>query len=435
MCGRYALVLRPPTLRRRLREYGLPLDSSNEEDPEGIRQSYNIAPGYIEPVYRAIVPRDGDNPGPEDQDEDQGNEKAPQGNQVVYILQGMKWGLVPSWTKYNPDYRSIMKTINCRDDSLLHNSGMWNSMKKKKRCVVLAEGFYEWQKKGKEKIPHYIKRKDGNLMYMAGLWDCVTLPDSDTGQPMRSYTYTIITVPASSQMEFLHDRMPALLTTPEEILTWLDPATTTWTPELQRLLHPFLGTLEIYPVPKEVGKVGNNDKSFVLPRNSEENKSNIKNWFAEKGTKKIAIETEGVEVNADRDEHKDQTEPDEGNEKRHEKNPKREIDESKTKDCVLLPGTEEVPEAKETTVTVSRKRSLAKASPSEEQEVPHSKWQRRAISPIHSLKTVESASKPQHKFRSPTSNNRPAGKGAGNQPSKKKATGGGSMKITNFFPK
>jgi len=46
----------------------------------------------------------------------------------------------------------MMKTINCRDDSLLHNSGMWSSMKKKKRCVVLAEGFYEWQKKGKEKV-------------------------------------------------------------------------------------------------------------------------------------------------------------------------------------------------------------------------------------------------------------------------------------------
>lgn len=68
-----------------------------------------------------------------------------------------------------------MKTINARDDSLAANGGMWNTMKKGKRCVVVAQGFYEWLKKngGKEKIPHYTKRKDGQLMCFAGLWDCV----------------------------------------------------------------------------------------------------------------------------------------------------------------------------------------------------------------------------------------------------------------------
>ena len=263
-------------------------------------------------------------------------------------------------------------------------------------------------------------------MYMAGLWDCVTLPDSDTGQPLRSYTYTIITVSASPQMEFLHDRMPALLTTPEEILTWLDPTTTTWTPELQHLLCPFPGTLEIYPVPKGVGKVGNNDKSFVLPRDSRENKSNIKNWFGDKGAKTL-IKTEGVEVNFERDEHKNQKEPAKGNEKRPETKPKQGAEESKTKDKMPLPDTEEVPEAKE----ASRKRALA---PSEDQEVPHSKEQRRAISPIHLLKTVEPASKPQHKRGSSAPINRSTRKGARNLPNKKVA-GDGSMKITNFFPK
>lgn len=76
-------------------------------------------------------------------------------------------GLVPSWTKRSPDYGSYVRlclsrpllmicsiraTINCRDDSLLSNTGMWNSMKKTKRCIVLAEGFFEWQKKGKDKV-------------------------------------------------------------------------------------------------------------------------------------------------------------------------------------------------------------------------------------------------------------------------------------------
>jgi putative SOS response-associated peptidase YedK len=82
---------------------------------------------------------------------------------------------VPFWTKRNPDYGSKMKTINCRDDSLFEDRGMWTTMKKRKRCIIVAQGFYEWLKKngGKEKLPHFTKRKDGQLMCFAGLWDCV----------------------------------------------------------------------------------------------------------------------------------------------------------------------------------------------------------------------------------------------------------------------
>jgi putative SOS response-associated peptidase YedK len=66
-----------------------------------------------------------------------------------------------------------MKTINCRDDSLIEDRGMWTTMKKKKRCIIVAQGFYEWLKKGNQKVPHFTKRKDGQLMCLAGLWDCV----------------------------------------------------------------------------------------------------------------------------------------------------------------------------------------------------------------------------------------------------------------------
>ena len=93
--------------------------------------------------------------------------------ETKYKLQSMKWGLIPFWTKRNPDYGGLMKTINCRDDSLAQSGGMWTTMKARKRCIVIAQGFYEWLNKngGKDKIPHYIKRKDGQLMCMAGLWD------------------------------------------------------------------------------------------------------------------------------------------------------------------------------------------------------------------------------------------------------------------------
>lgn len=66
-----------------------------------------------------------------------------------------------------------MKTINCRDDSLIEDRGMWTTMKKKKRCIIVAQGFYEWLKKGNQKLPHFTKRKDGQLMCFAGLWDVV----------------------------------------------------------------------------------------------------------------------------------------------------------------------------------------------------------------------------------------------------------------------
>jgi putative SOS response-associated peptidase YedK len=68
-----------------------------------------------------------------------------------------------------------MKTINCRDDSLIEDRGMWTTMKRTKRCIIVAQGFYEWLKKnnGKERLPHFTKRKDGQLMCFAGLYDYV----------------------------------------------------------------------------------------------------------------------------------------------------------------------------------------------------------------------------------------------------------------------
>lgn len=168
-------------------------DFPEDDADDAPRQSYNFAPGYHGIVYRADVPDTGAGTGSrraahaegQDAGETEGGEGAADTNEeagatntddstVHYKLQSMKWGLIPFWTKRNPDYGSMMKTINCRDDSLIDNRGMWTSMKHKKRCIVIAQGFYEWLKKGpKEKVPHFTKRKDGKLMCFAGLWDCV----------------------------------------------------------------------------------------------------------------------------------------------------------------------------------------------------------------------------------------------------------------------
>ena len=182
---------------------------------------------------------------------------------------------------------------------------MWTTMKKKKRCIVIAQGFYEWLKKnnGKEKIPHFTKRKDGQLMCLAGLWDCVQYEGSDE----KIYTYTIITTDSNRQLSFLHDRMPVILENgSDELRTWLDPKRHEWSKELQFLLKPFQGELECYPVDQAVGKVGNNSPSFIIPVASTENKKNIANFFS--NAKKKAdgpVETQQIKKEDDETKSKD----------------------------------------------------------------------------------------------------------------------------------
>jgi SOS response associated peptidase (SRAP) len=102
----------------------------------------------------------------------------------------------------------------------------------------------------------------------------------DTGSDEKTYTFTIITTDSNKQLNFLHDRMPVILEPGSEALrTWLDPNRYEWTNELQSLLKPFGGELECYPVNKDVGKVGNNSPSFIIPIDSSENKNNIANFF------------------------------------------------------------------------------------------------------------------------------------------------------------
>ncbi|KAI1454487.1 DUF159-domain-containing protein [Annulohypoxylon moriforme] len=296
MCGRYSLALRPAQIRQMLQDNDMAVDEApDDEGDEAPRQSYNFAPGYYGIVYRANAPDWGAGPRRQHANASSENpiESHVQGEavddlsepqSVKYKLQSMKWGLIPFWTKRNPDYGSMMKTINCRDDSLAQSGGMWSTMKARKRCIVIAQGFYEWLKKGgsKEKIPHYVKRKDGKLMCFAGLWDVVQYENDE----QKHYTYTIITTNSNKQLNFLHDRMPVILENgSEDIRMWLDPKRHEWSKELQALLNPFEGELDVYPVSKDVGKVGNNSPTFIIPVDSKENKSNIANFFA-KGTAK-----------------------------------------------------------------------------------------------------------------------------------------------------
>ncbi|KAA8649870.1 SOS response-associated peptidase [Aspergillus tanneri] len=304
-------------IRYRMQEQGMRVDDAPPD--EDIRETFNFAPGNFGAVYRADSPshhpRSEDEQqrpsSPEQEDKDREEQKGRTNVQgacfspdsTKYKLQSMKWGLVPFWTKRQPDYGSLMRTINCRDDSLIDDRGMWTSMKRKKRCVVVCQGFYEWLKKGpggKEKIPHFTKRKDGDLMYFAGLWDCVSY-DGEGGSEEPLFTYTVITTSSNPYLKFLHDRMPVILEPNSEAMRiWLDPNRTTWSKDLQSVLKPYEGELECYPVPKEVGKVGNNSPDFIVPVSSKENKSNIANFFANVKQRK-AEPAEGLKLVKDED--------------------------------------------------------------------------------------------------------------------------------------
>ncbi|RIA97476.1 hypothetical protein C1645_732438 [Glomus cerebriforme] len=244
MCGRY---VKPETLLQTLEKSNLKF--TKWIDKEKYQSSYNVAPCHFQPVARV------------DYDSHE------------TILHTMRWGLIPSWTKTNPEFSKLI--INCRDDSLSNGKSLFNSMKNRKRCIIIADGFYEWLKKGKQRIPYFIKRKDGNLFLFAGLYDCVNFEDEET--PL--YTYTIITTSASTSIEFLHDRMPAILENgSEELSTWLDPRTP-WCPELAGLLKPFTGELEFYPISDDVGKVSNNSPDLITPLDLKRSKNSIANYF------------------------------------------------------------------------------------------------------------------------------------------------------------
>ncbi|TGO51352.1 hypothetical protein BOTNAR_0359g00020 [Botryotinia narcissicola] len=427
MCGRYALHLRPSEVRQYLENENMPVEEAPDDEGDGApRQSYNFAPGYHGIVYRANVPDwgAGSRHHKEGVDETEKRsateletskldvtEQEKHTNEAVqYKLQSMKWGLIPFWTKRNPDYGSMMKTINCRDDSLIENRGMWNTMKQKKRCIVIAEGFYEWLKKGKEKVPHYIKRKDGQLLCMAGLWDVVQYEGSNE----KLYTYTIITTSSNKQLNFLHERMPVVLDNgSKDLRTWLDPKRSSWTKELQSLLKPYKGELAIYPVVKEVGKVGNDSPNFIVPVASTENKSNIANFFAKGGKDDAKTSSKPSDADALRKIKEEETKDTPIKEEHTDTEGRKTIDQNGPEDNAPLP----VP-------NLENKHGIKRELDNVDTEEPPKKSIRVSASPEKDSPPVAS----NRKTRSTTSNNY-------GSPKKSSGQKRGSQKITNFFNK
>lgn len=175
-------------------------------------------------------------------------------------LEAFHWGLVPFWAK-DPSVGNRM--INARAEGLA-DKGAYRSAFRDRRCLVPADGFYEWRKiEGRrQKQPYFVHRPDDEPMAFAGLWERWRGPDRESDEMLRSCT--IVTTSANDTMAPIHDRMPVVLP-PSAWDQWLDPDGHD-TAGLGALLVPAPSTFTVvHPVGPDVGNVGNDGPQLVEP--------------------------------------------------------------------------------------------------------------------------------------------------------------------------
>ena len=220
MCGRFTLH----TPEARIRE----TFHLEHTGPIGLTPRFNVAPSQETPIIR---------------DEGAG---------PVMIL--AKWGLVPAWSK---EPKTRYSTINARVESVAEKPAYRASFKHK-RCLIPADGFYEWKVVNGHKIPHYIRMRDGGVFAFAGLWD------HWEGEGSSFDSCSIIVMPANKIMMPLHDRMPAIIA-PAHYDLWLDSRVTDKQEIMRYLNSAPSGELKAYPVSPWVNAPNHDDARCIQP--------------------------------------------------------------------------------------------------------------------------------------------------------------------------
>ena len=217
MCGRFALARCPDEVTRLF-------DLAECAD---FTPRYNIAPTTDIPVIR----------------------RSPTNQNVLHLL---RWGLIPHWSK---DPTSGSRLINARSESLTEKPS-FRSAFARRRCLIPADGFYEWDRQGTTKQPYYFTERNGELLAFGGLWESWTAPD---GSLLR--TTCIITTQATGEVALIHDRMPLMIQL-QDVVAWL-----TGTPEeAQKLLRPAsYGILRSWPVSRNVNRVQEEGPELIEP--------------------------------------------------------------------------------------------------------------------------------------------------------------------------
>jgi putative SOS response-associated peptidase YedK len=221
MCGRYFLTTPGDVLAAELE-----LESVPELEPR-----YNIAPSQPVAVVRASEPGPG------------------------RALARVTWGLIPGWARE----RAIgNRLINARGETLAEKPSFRDAFRKR-RCLIPADGFFEWQKLPGGKQPFVLRRKGGGPITFAGLWS--SWKDRETGEALE--TCAIVTTTPNELAATVHDRMPVLLGRAARA-DWLDPAADP--NALSALLVPYpAAEMEAYPVSRRVNDPGHDDPACIEP--------------------------------------------------------------------------------------------------------------------------------------------------------------------------
>ena len=222
MCGRYRLSRR----KQLVEEYFDSVSGEEEWTPR-----YNIAPTQPVPVIRQ-------------------NPKEP-----VRELSLMKLGLIPSWA---PNPSVAAKMINARSETASTKPAFRDALQSR-RCLIPADGFYEWAKTGKVKQPYCFEVNDGELFAFAGIWDRWKDP---IGNWVK--TCSILTTTPNAVTSAVHDRMPVILD-PDGYELWLDPGMNNVTAATD-LLKPYdARQMRCYPISTRINHVANDDEACSAP--------------------------------------------------------------------------------------------------------------------------------------------------------------------------
>lgn len=211
MCGRYSFVASKEKIQQQL--------GPEVETGANLRINFNVAPTQHSYVIT---------------------------NEKPNMLQYITWGLIPYWSK---DNKIAGKLINARREGI-ESKPSFRVPIRKKRCLVIADSFYEWKKVDGKKLPYRIMLKNGGLLLMAGIWDVWY----DDQYAVKSFS--IITTAPNQEVQPIHDRMPVILHKREDQQKWLQDQPLEEVLEI--LKTPEDGILEMYRVSEKVNSVKNN---------------------------------------------------------------------------------------------------------------------------------------------------------------------------------
>jgi putative SOS response-associated peptidase YedK len=236
MCGRYVNVASSADLTD---EFDVEEVVGDEPGP-----SWNVAP--TDPV-RVIVerpPRETESPAA-----------------TTRQLRTVTWGLVPNWSK---DRKSGARMINARIETVTSKPA-FKTAAARRRCLIPALGYYEWQQTDEGKVPYFLHDPDGQLLAMAGLYELWRDPEKDQDDPNRwLWTCTIITQQATDLLGMIHDRNPVVVP-PELRAAWLDCTSEDAAAAQQVLDQLPEARLDPYVVGRAVGNVRNNGPELIEP--------------------------------------------------------------------------------------------------------------------------------------------------------------------------